>query len=101
MRRKEIPDDLVRSVRCLYEEAKTRVRRDYELSEEFEVKVEMCQGSMLVPFLFTVVVDAVAELPRVDTLSELMYPNYLLLISETVDRLRNKFRKSKLLSDHL
>ena len=34
---------LVRSVMSLYEEAKTRVRVDSELSHEFEVKVGMHQ----------------------------------------------------------
>ena len=34
-----------------YEEAKTRVRVDSKLPEEFEVKVGMDQGSALSPFL--------------------------------------------------
>ena len=45
----------------LYEGAKTRVRVDSELSEEFEVKVGMHQGSVLSPFLFAVMVDVVTE----------------------------------------
>ena len=48
---------LVRLVMNLYEGAKIRVRVDYELSDEFEVKVGMHQGSVLLPFLFAVVVD--------------------------------------------
>ena len=51
MRKKETPEDLVRSVMSLYEGTKSRV--DSELSEEFEVKVGMCQGSVLSPFLFS------------------------------------------------
>ena len=43
----------------LYEGAKTRVRVDSELSEEFEVKVGMHQGSMLLPFIFTFVLNVV------------------------------------------
>ena len=39
LRKKEIPEFLVRSVMSLYGGAKTRVRVDFELSEEFEVKV--------------------------------------------------------------
>ena len=38
-RKKEIPEGLVRSVMSLYEGVKTRVRVDYELSEELKVKV--------------------------------------------------------------
>ena len=36
-----MPEVLVRSVMCLYEGARIRVREDSELSEEFEIKVEM------------------------------------------------------------
>ena len=56
MRKKGIPDVLVRSVMSLYDGAKTRVRVDSELSEEFEVKVRMHQGSVLSYFPFAVVV---------------------------------------------
>ena len=35
MRKKGIPEVLVRSVMSLYEAAKTRVSVDYELSDEF------------------------------------------------------------------
>ena len=63
-RKKGIPDVLVRSVMCVHEGAKIRVRVDYELSEKFEVKVGMHQGSVLSPFLFAVVVDVVTEFAR-------------------------------------
>ena len=39
MWKKEILEVLVRSVMSVYERAKTRVRIDSELSEEFQVKV--------------------------------------------------------------
>ena len=39
MRKKRIPEVLVRSVMSLYEGAKTRVRVNSQLSEEFEVNV--------------------------------------------------------------
>ena len=39
LRRKGIPEVLVGSVMSLYEGARTRVRLDSELSEEFEVNV--------------------------------------------------------------
>ena len=57
MRKKGIPTVVVRSVMSLYEGAKTRVRLDFELSEESDVKVGMHQGSVLSPFLLAVLVD--------------------------------------------
>ena len=59
MRKKGIPKVLVRAVMSLYEGAKTGVRVDCELSEEFDVKVGIHQGSVLSPFLFVFVVDVV------------------------------------------
>ena len=64
MRKKGIPEVLGRSVTSPFEGAKTRVREDSELSEEFEVKVGMHQGSVLSPFLFSLVVDVVTEFAR-------------------------------------
>ena len=43
MRKKGIPDVLARAVMRLYEGAKSMVRVDSELSDEFEVKVGMHQ----------------------------------------------------------
>ena len=77
----------------LYEGAKTRVRVDSELSEEFEVKVGMHQGSVLSPFLLAVVVDVVTEFAREGALSELLHADDIVLMSETIDGLRNKFLK--------
>ena len=95
MRKKQIPEVLGRSVMRLYEGTKTWVRVDSELSEVFEVKVEMHQGSVLSPFLFAVVVDVVTEFAREGALSEWLYADDLVLMSETIEGLRNKFLKWK------
>ena len=89
MRKKGIPEVLVRSVMKLYEGAKTRVRMDIELSEEFEVKVGMPQKFVLSPFIFALMVDDVTEFAREGVLSELLYADDLVLMSETNERLRN------------
>ena len=59
MRKKGIPEVLVRPVMSLYEGARTRVRVDSELSEEFEVKMGIHQGSQLSHIHFFVPVDFV------------------------------------------
>ena len=95
MRKKGIPDVLDRSVLSLYRGAKTRVRVDYELSEEFEVKLGMHQGSVLSSFLFVVVVDAAGEFVREVVLSELLYGDDFVLMSETNEWLKDDFIKWK------
>ena len=70
----------------LYEGAKTRARVDSELSEEFEVKVGMHQGSVQSPFLFAVVVDVVTEFDRECALSELLYADDIVMMSEATVR---------------
>ena len=64
----------------LHEGAKTRVIVDYELSEEFEVNAGMCQGSVLSPFLFALVIDVVTECARDSELNELLYADDLVLM---------------------
>ena len=88
-----IPYVLVRSVMNLYEGANMIVRVDSVLSEEFEVNVWIHQGSVLSPFLFAILVDVVAELARDIALSELLCANGLVLMSETIEGLRNKLMK--------
>ena len=64
---------------------------DFELLEEFEVKVGMHKGSVLSTFLLAVVVDFVIEFAREGALSELLYADDLDLMSEIIEGLRNKF----------
>ena len=51
VRKKGIPEVLIRSVISLLEGAKTSVNVKSELSEEFKVKLGMHQGSVLSSFL--------------------------------------------------
>ena len=68
---------------------------DSELSEEFEAKVGMHQRSVLSPLIFAVVVDVVTEFAREGALSELLYADDLVLISDTFEGHSNKFLKWK------
>ena len=82
-----MPEVLIRSVMSLFEGALTGVRVDSELSEEFEVKVGMHQGSVLSPFLFEVVIDVVTEFIRDGALSELLCADDIVLMSDTIQGL--------------
>ena len=53
---------------------------DSELSEEFEVKVEIHQGSVLTPFLFVSVIEVVTEFAS--ALSELLHAEDIGLMNE-------------------
>ena len=91
LRKKGLPEVLVRSVMSLYGGVKARVRVDSDLSEVFEVKVGMHQGYVLSHFLFVVVVDVVNEFARENALSDLLYADDLLLMSEIIEGLWNTF----------
>ena len=71
------------------------VRVDSELTEEFEAKKGMHQGSVQTLFPLAVVIDVVTELAREGALSELLYADDLVQMSETIEGLRNKFLKWK------
>ena len=91
MSENRIPDVFIRSLMSLYEGANTRVKVDSELSEDFEVEVEMHQGSVLSCFLFAVVVYVVTEFAKKGALCELLYTDDLVLTSETIKKHRDKF----------
>ena len=59
MRKKRISQVLVKSAGSLHDRTKTRVREDYELSGKIQVKVRIPQGSALLPFLFSAMVNVV------------------------------------------
>ena len=72
MRKKGIPEVMVRAVMSLYESAKTKVRVGLELSKEFEVKVGVHQGFMLSPLVFAIMVDVAMENVRNGLTSEML-----------------------------
>ena len=77
---------------CVREQRQTL---DSELSEEFEVNVGMHQGSVLLPFLFGVVLDVFIKLARDGVVCELLYADDLVPMSDTIEVLRSKLIKCK------
>ena len=78
---------IIRTVVSLYIEACTVVRTDAGLSESFEVKAGLYQGSVLSPLLFAAVMDVVSSEGRSGLSSELMYADDLVLMTPTIEQL--------------
>ena len=66
---------------------------DSDLSVESEANVGIHQGYVQSPFILAVVVNVVTEFAREGALSELLYADDLIMMSETIEGLRNKFLK--------
>ena len=79
----------------LYDGAKIRVRSKSTWSLEFDAKVRMHHGSVLSPFLLSVEVEDVTELAMAILHSKLLHSHDLELMSETIEKHRNNFRKCK------
>ena len=61
LRKKEVPEEFISMVKAMYEDATTVVKCEDGLSESFEVKVGVHQGSKLSPLSFVTVLDALSE----------------------------------------
>ena len=91
MRTKGLSELIVRAVMSLYDGAKTRVTVGSAYSEEFEVKVGVHQGSVLSPLLFAIVVDVITENARRGVVNELLYADDLVIMSEDMEDLKERF----------
>ena len=74
-------------VMVFYTDDCTVVRTDTRLSESFEVKVHLYQGSVLSPLLFAAVMDVVSSEARSDLPSELVYTDDLVIMGPTMEQL--------------
>ena len=61
MRKKGFPEVIVKVVMSLYYGAKTKVQVGLELFEEFLMQVGVRQGAVLLPLLFAIGVNAIAN----------------------------------------
>ena len=93
LRKKGLAEVLVQAVMSLYEGSSTKVRVGSGTSEEFGVRVGVHQGSVLPPLIFAIVVDVVTEHARERLLNEILYADDLVLMSESMDDLRERFQK--------
>ena len=95
MRKKDLSEVIVRAVISLYHGAKTEVRVGSESSEAFSVQVGVYQGSVLSPLLFVIAVDVISENAREGLMNETLCADDLVLISESIEILKEKFLKWK------
>jgi len=95
LRKRGVNEGLVRAVMRLYEGARTKVKVGTGMSEAFDVKVGVHQGSVLSPFLFVVVMDVVCGHVMEGSLFEILYADDLVLMAETMEELQLKFDKWK------
>ena len=92
LRRRGVPEKLVRLVEMMYERARTAVRTKYGKTESFPIEVGLHQGSALSPFLFLVVLDTITvELRENDELWELLFADDLVIIADTEEELQQRY----------
>ena len=95
LRKKLVPERLVQAVMSMYKGAKKRVKVGGGHSEEFDVGVGVHQGSVLSPFLFSILLDVLSEDGRKGVLYELFYADDLVLMAETMEELEAQFIRWK------
>ena len=93
LRKKSLPEVLVKAVMSLHKGSRTKVRVGSGLSEEFGVRVGVHQGSVTSPLIFAIVVDAVTEQARKGLLNEILYADNLVLMSENLEDLRERLQR--------
>ena len=91
VRKKGVLEVLVRAIMSMHDGTKTRVRVGNDLSEEFLVTVGVHQGSVMSPLLFSIVIDVITKSARKNSMHEILYADDLVLLSDTMSGLREKF----------
>ena len=95
MRSLGVEEWAVRAVQSMYANARSRVRVNGQLSEEFEVKVGVHQGSVLSPLLFIMVLEALSREFRTGVPWELLYADDLVIIANSLEELIARFKAWK------
>ncbi|XP_057306970.1 uncharacterized protein LOC130645111 [Hydractinia symbiolongicarpus] len=95
MRKLGVDEWLITMVQSLYSNARSRVRINDSLSDEFSVNVGVHQGSVLSPLLFILVLEALLMEFRTNCPWELLYADDLVLKAESMEELVEKFKKWK------
>ena len=87
MRQAGVPECYVESIQDMYEGARTSVRSAAGLTEDFEVRVGLCQGSALSPFLFPIIMDVLTKDVRKEAPWDMMFVDDVVLCRENKEEL--------------
>ena len=82
LRNQEVPEECISMVKAMYEDATTLFKCKDGLSESFEMKVGVHQGSKLSPVLFVMVLDALSEETRRGLPWEMLYVDDLVICAD-------------------
>lgn len=93
LEKKEVSDTYIQAIKDMYEGAKTSVRTSRGDTKDFSINIGLYQGSVLSPFLFTIIMYALTkgiqdEVPRCMLLTD-----DIVLIDETKDGLNSKLEQ--------
>ena len=72
-----------------------KIRVGSELFEEFLTQTGVHQESVFLPLLFTIAVDVISENAKKELMNEILYVDDLVLMSESIENLKEKFVKWK------
>ena len=86
MRKSGLAEKYVRIVQDMYDDSITAVRCAVGVTEGFEVKVGLHQGSALIPCLFAMVMDRITDDIREEAPWTLMFADDIVICSESKER---------------
>ena len=93
LRRKGVPEKLVRLIQETYRNTKTAVRTETNNSREFNISVGLHQGSALSPLLFAIIVDELTLELRGEEMWELLFADDLVVMNIKKRGLQKRFKE--------
>ena len=93
MRKSGVAEKYVRIVQDMYDDSITAVRCAVGVTEGFEVKVGLHQGSALSPFLFAMVMDRITDDIREEAPWTMMFADDIVICSESKEQLEEKLKR--------
>ena len=90
LRKAGVPEWIVRVIQVMFQNSRSQVRVNNFLSDRFDVQVGVHQDSVLSPLLFIIVLEALSREFHTSCPWELLYPDDLVLLANTMDELFSK-----------